>query len=763
MKKYCFLLVLALLSIGLSAQQAKRVYITLDVSGSMTGDKYSLANYTTQMIVSLCDEADEVHMIVYGVDKCLSDEKNPLKLIQKPMQKIKFGPSAFSGNSQFDDIMAFNAIYKPSEDKQDWLFIIGDGIWGTLLPNSSELNSYYEPDLLKYKKIVGDGSLNVCYLQTGHNLNEDNDFTRFSSSLGVVDIRKSDINPKTIREGCDHFARKILGFSDVSLKVKKSGSKCVSIEAELPIQSFYLVYQDETVPEKLPEIANITADGQSLNFKLKGTPTTIPTKSQTEVVDLSGNVWYVTSSNSIPANTKIEVCFDKGIDPNNISIYPLVENVDFCSFGISPAGGKLKQIDGKTFCISSNEKKAVVRIELNGASKETLPESLLKKTTVVVKANNKDYEAKYKDGGFECVIDLKDEETQYYAECDCPGYFKRVTPITTIEKGDCEPEPITQPELPVQELPVMNFDPMTFEALKHDPLRFYIHNVGEKDALDPQKFDISVKVENPYLYEDPKISFDNDTVVLDLRPKGRWCECLFPEEVNFTIISTPKEGAFQEGINYSRMEKPGRVPLIKDRPWFVRCFWVLVTLAALLVFILYLRALLKKNRFHKNARLKNSYVVEDSPQETQKNGKPLRKPGLGAWLNRWFNPFSDEKNTISFSRPKTPTMTFAASESKNKVLLGNGYDSDKMTIPMYNPQPQDKDKKKKREPIPISAGTSIEIKKTQGGETTRLGHVKYVVEGKDDEGGYRFFIGLLMVLSIVSFVALVIMLLRGIL
>jgi hypothetical protein len=40
--------------------------------------------------------------------------------------------------------------------------------------------------------------------------------------------------------------------------------------------------------------------------------------------------------------------------------------------------------------------------------------------------------------------------------------------------------------------------------------------------------------------------------------------------------------------------------------------------------------------------------------------------------------------------------------------------------------------------------------------------VTYVVEGKNDEGGYRFFIGILMALSIVAFIALTIFLIRGI-
>ena len=214
-------------------------------------------------------------------------------------------------------------------------------------------------------------------------------------------------------------------------------------------------------------------------------------------------------------------------------------------------------------------------------------------------------------------------------------------------------------------------------------------------------------------------------------------------------------------MNTTQNIHPIHVTVEKSRPWAVRCFWVLMTLAGLLLLMCYLRGLLKKNRFHKQARLKNSYYVEDNPKEVQKNGKPLRRPGFGPWLDRWLNPFTDERMSTSFVRPKTGSMTFIASESRNRILMTeSSFDAKKMTVPNYTPQPKDK-KNKEGEPISISAGTSIEIKKTQGGETTRLGHLKYVVEGKDDEGVYRAVVGLLFGLSLIAFLALLWQMVRG--
>lgn len=759
MKKLLAMFTVLLMTLVLPAQQAKRVYITLDVSGSMSGDKYSLANYTTQMIVALCDDEDEVSLFLEGCEGRLSDMKSPLNFIQKKMGLLNF--NSVSNNpgvqfgTQFGDIQGFNAVYKPSKNQQDWLFIIGDGVWFTESPA-------FEQDKNKFKSTVESGLLNVCYLQTGDKMDEDNDFTQFARTMGVIDIAKSSTQTKTILDGCDHFAKKILGFSEVSLDIRKDDANSIKLEAELPIKSFILLYQDEVAPEGLPKIVSAKAGEKSLDVEHKGTPTTTPVKNLPQARNLSGNVWKLKGRKVIPANTEILVEFDRKVDTKKVNIYPVVEEIEFGSIGLTPQGGGLVKVDDKTFGICLDEKTALVRIELNEECKTNLPENLLKKTNVVVKANNKDYKAKYKDGGFECIIDLKDERTQYYAECDCPGYFKRVTPIMTIVKDKEHCQPVEPPAPAVNRRETAEFGNISFDRLMNQPITGTLYDAETLETLDPSKFDLTVKVERGYLYDEPKVSLQGNTIVLDVHPKGAFCECLFPKDLNIEVISTPKQGAFQEGDRkYVQNVHPIHLTVDKSRPWAVRCFWVLMTLVGLLLLMFYLRGLLKKNRFHKQARLKNSYYVEDNPKEVQKNGKPLRRPGFGPWLDRWLNPFTDERMSTSFVRPKTGSMTFIASESKNRILMTeSSFDAKKMTVPNYTPQPKDK-KNKEGEPISISAGTSIEIKKTQGGETTRLGHLKYVVEGKDDEGGYRAVVGLLFGLSLIAFLALLWQMVRG--
>ena len=751
MKRNILFFLFLLSAVILSAQKGKRVYITLDVSGSMTGNKYALANYTTQMIVTLCGEDDEVSMIVYGIEKKLSGEQNPLQIIQKPMSHLRFG-NPRSSVSQFDDIMGFNAVYSPSREKQDWLFIIGDGQWSTQ-------SNGYKADRETFSHTIEQGNLNVCYLQTGENLNESSDFTDYVEDFGVVDICKSSTDPKTIQDGCDHFARKILGFSETTLDIHKDGDNSIRLMAELPLQEFLLVYQDEVAPRHLPKIRVAQYDGTSLNVRHKGTPTTIPVGQN--AVKLSGNVWHIKGGSTIPARTEITIEFDKNVDTKKIRVYPLVKDVRFGSMGFTRVGEGLKQLDDKTFSICRDEKNAVVRIELDKNCKTSIPEELVEKTKVVVKANGKDYPAKFKDGGFECTIDLKDDETPYYAECDCPGYFKRVTPITTIVKGDCGP--VEPPTPPVVRQDAVDFGAISFEQLQKGSIKGVIKDSESLETLDPNKFDLSVEMSDGFLYEDPAVSIQGDTIAIDVRPRGDWCECLFPNDLNLTVVSTPKPGAFVAADkSYVRAEHPIHLQIQKGRPWMARCFWAIMTLIALLLLCFYLRALLKKNRFHKRARLKNLYYVDDEPKEIEKSGHPLRRPGFSAWCDRWLNPFGDEKRTVSFIRPRTKAITFMASPSKMRILMsGASFDASSMVVPNYTPKDKGKKDTKNNEPIIISSGTSIEIKRTQAGETTRLGHLRFIVQGKDDEGGYRFFVGLLLFLAVVGIIALTVLLIRS--
>ena len=745
MRRRLLYFLLAMLVSSLSAQQSKQVYITLDVSGSMGGNKYVLANYTTQMIVTLCDPDDDIHMIVYGQEKILSKEKNPLASIQYPMHSLSFGKSR-SRTSQFDDIIGFNRVYRPSEQQQNWLFIIGDGYWNTY-------STSYAKDLKQFEDCVKGGGLNVCYLQTCEKMEEHTDFTKFLETLGVVDIGKSSLDTKTIQAGCDHFARKILGFSEASLDIKKSGSKVIKIVAELPVSEFLLVYQDEVTPDRLPSLANAHFNGTKLDIRHKGTPTTRPVKSGFKDKDLSGNVWRLKADKAIPAKTEIIVEFDKEVDAKNVSIYPLVKEIEFGSVGLTRIGGELKQVDDKTFSICRDENTALVRIELNEDCKENLPEELLKKTKVVVKANNKEYKAKYNNGGFECTIDLKDEKTQYYAECDCPGYFNRVTPIMTIVKGDCQPAEPPTPAIDRRE--TVDFGTITFDRLMKEPIAGVMQDAKTLETLDPQNFDITVEIEDGFMYEEPKLSIKGDTLIIDVHPRGDWCECLFPTDLDINIVSSPKPGAFEANDrHYVQTVHPVHLKIEKERPWLVRCFWVVATLIALLLLLVYLRALMKKNRFKKNAMVTPRYYSYYGDLIDDQGGRRLRKEGFGAWFARWLLPM-DERTTLYVDKPAIGSLTLIASASKEVVRIPKSCcDWETMDISGYDPE-SDTGKSKT---VSLGDMGSIEITAPNG---SRDGDLIFTSGSENDGAGYKLFLSLLMVASTIAIVVLIWLMLKS--
>ena len=742
--KHRFLLFLFLLSsIAVAAEQDKRVFITLDVSGSMQGNKYVLANYTTQMIMTLCGENDEIHLIVYGREKRFSKKSSSIKTIQKRYGSLSFG-NASSSESQFDDILGFNRVYEPSDKKQDWLFIIGDGIWSTM-------EDRFKKGRERFGEIVESGTVNVCFLQTGEQLSEHSDFTKFVSTFGVVDIEKADVTVPTIMKGCDHFARKILGFSETSLQIKKKGDHAILIKTELPLKEFFLVCQDQNGPDDLPKIVKATAGGAVLNSTLKGTPTTVPLRTELKEKILSGHVYHVGGSGTIRPQTEIEVVFDKNVNPDNICVYPIVEDLNFGSMSLTRLGDNLKRLDSRTSTICRDENKAIVRIELGEKSSQKLPESLLKKTKVVVKANNKDYAAQFKNGCFECEIDLIDDETPYYAECDCPGYFKRVTPIAKIVKGDCDEKPV---EMEVEELPITDLGTISFERLKNDAIAFTIKDSLTHQALNPDLFDVTFEVENDYLYEKPVMHVENDSlIVLELRPKGEWCECLFPEKLNIKMVSTPKNEAFEEyGKVYRKTVIPIQMTVVKDEPWLSRCLWLIILLVVLLLLFFYFRSLLRKKRFKKGAMVTPTYYSYYGKKIEDQGGTMLRKEGFGAWFARWFLPF-DERNSLYWDMP-TASISFVAADSMEVVNVPKENITKEMKVDGYNP----KNDTAPKTPIKLGNGGKIRIKKPDGSEQ---GYLVFTCGEQTDGRLYRVLLLLLQVVVAAAFCILLYLLVRS--
>lgn len=299
--------------------------------------------------------------------------------------------------------------------------------------------------------------------------------------------------------------------------------------------------------------------------------------------------------------------------------------------------------------------------------------------------------------------------------------------------------------------------PKTFDQLKVEPIRGTIYEIGDKDhALDPNKFYIDIEVENGFMFEDPKISFEGEVIVLDLRPRGDWCECLFPKDVNLQLISTPKEGAFEEeGKQFIKTVNPVHFVLEKNHGWFSRCFWILATIVALLLFAFYLQALLKKNRFRKSARIKYTFMEMKGSvvRETGlNNGPKLREKGFVPWLKRWLVPFVDETRTILWTVPPAGSMTYVAGKSRNKVYFTKeSFVPNKMQMGKFDPQ-QNKEKLVEMDDV-------IKVLR----ERRYQGRLEFDSGNKNDEKYYRLVVTILMILSIVAALALIVLMIKSLL
>ena len=729
---------LILFTFSLSAQQAKQVYITLDMSGSMGGEKYELANYATQMIVSLCDKQDDVYLILGGTVYSLTNFQNPLSILQKPFHIIH------ESSTEIVDIITFCDKYKPTTNKESWLFIIGDGVWD--YDNASHTRFIHGTNALEKK--VKNGSLKVCYLQTGASSNPP--FTDFVTELGGVDFQEAN-DPSTTQEKCNLFAQKIMGFSHERLELEPDNGE-ITFTTKLPISEFLIVYQDAINTSELPTIKRVTANGQNLHCQLKGTPSTIklyPAFGTYEYIQfpnhvlLSGNVWRAKAKTSIPAGQSVTVSFDKKVILNNVRIYPICKDVTLGDFNLVPCSTneQLKELDSGTYAICREKDMATIIVSLSDNIKQIIPEELLKKTKVKVVANNKPIKAKYQNGQFECEIKLKSETTTYFAEIDIPGYKLLTTSNQIIKKNDDCPPPIDETSKEVEKVyPPIPLGNVQFQ--QHMELRFTLTDASTRKLLDPNKFDLSVTLENGFLFEKPKVTVRGDTIIIYIDTKGDFCECLLPKDLKVKIVAVPKDGAvFENGKTYSRAVHPFYATLERSK-WFVRCQWILYLIGCLFLFILYLRLMLRKNRFKKNAMI-NPFAWSKTKEEyNPMGGYRLRKKGFAAWLSRWFLPF-DEKRSIFMNAPLA-NFTFIATESRSRIKFSKSdFNQDTMIVTGYDPTHANK----KDTYIKLSDNGVIELQKEDGNKDGKL---QFVAGKKNDEGGYKFLLLLLMLAAIAS-------------
>lgn len=717
-----------------STPKPKRIFITLDVSGSMEGNKYVMANYVAQTISVFCDEGDLVFVYYLGTKHDITGTNGYRRL------HIPFGNHSRSGGSTYyeiSDLTQFLKDYRPNEGFQDWLFIIGDGFW-----KWGRGAEEYDRTTLKFKETVEGGDLQVCYLQTGDSLNQSSEFTRFleEQNAPTIEIRKSDTTASSVLENCVGFANRILGFSDYPIQMQQASPSCLAFKSEFPLEKFLLTYQSSQISSDI-KVESAGIEGLSIASKVKGNPSTKPLIAPGRPA-LNGMVWELGCSQTIPANEEVKVCFNQDIDIRRFVLYPYVDvNLHVQPWSVDM--DTLSEPSADHFLICDKDDKVLIKMSATDKNGNKFPPPLMRRMEVLLVAGNESHQGRYNeaDTTFVVMLPLTEDEVTYHAKVESAGYFSRVTGLQYIRKSAsvCPPE-----RVPMITIPVQIFEPISFKALKNEE-RF---DGRIKDSLflgiaaSGTFEEVAFSGHDSWMLEDANFTMEDGGIVsITQHPVSGLCECAFPDTLQYEVVLRSNQGLLYEGKQYEGFIIPILVP-VEKRDWWNRCWLYVALLGGLLLFLLYLLAMRKKRRFGKEAKICARKIDIRYGTEVDKHyNQYLRKKTFGSWLLRWTWP-KDERNTLTFINPRV-SMHFIAGENTSSIEIPSERINNKIQVGGYIPRQGQKPPKYLR----LANNEKIVINKN---ETTKEGTLQYVSGDKTDEGLFRILNMLLIFATIAA-------------
>lgn len=709
-------------------QKPKRIYITLDVSGSMKGNKYIMANYAAQSIAVFSDPEDQVFLYYLGKPHNISGN-NGYKQIQKPFNSLT-GQNTYH---EISDLSQFLKDYHPDTRYQDWLFIIGDGQW-----DYSKAQAEYDRATDHLKQRIEGGTLQLCYLQTGDLLTEENPFTSFLGGLNapVVDIKTSDTTAASVLGHCVYFANRILGFSNTSVQLQQQDAQCATFSSEFPLERCLLVYQSSQPIANETRMVSATCDGVDLTIKVKGNPSTKPLVATGKPV-INGMVWELSSPQTISANSTVTICFNQDVEVDHLKLYPYVD-VALVMRPWTVAMDTLVQAAANCFSICDQENKVLVQFSATDQYGRKFSPKLMRQMEVKFVVAGQEIKAAYtsSDTTFQAVMAMPDDTLSYFSLVECPGYFSRISSHQTVVKAAsaCPPE-----KVPLITLPLQRFDAVDFKSLRQengfggpieDPLFKALVSKGTFDEL-------SLSGHDSWMLERAELSFQDGQIVLVQHPRSEWCECAFPDTLSYQVTLRSRKGLLYEDKLYEGFVVPVKVP-VERRGWWNRCWVYLAALGGLLLVFLYLRALKRKRHFGKDSGIKSIYYDRYGEEVDDNYQLSLRKEGLGAWLARWFWP-GDEKNALSFVDPELTSMRFVAGDSINIIRIPRGsIDPSTVAVDGYDFDNENNTP----DYIKLTNNSRIEVLKNS---EVKAGYLMYVAGHKTGDGWFRFLSSLLMI------------------
>ena len=310
-----------------------------------------------------------------------------------------------------------------------------------------------------------------------------------------------------------------------------------------------------------------------------------------------------------------------------------------------------------------------------------------------------------------------------------------------------EPEPTY---VKIDTLPIIVCDTVSLKVLKGG---YEAKGVVKDWGSIPEEgiiVEVIVESEDAYLLDPIEAIVNTDTIILGIKARNDWCDCFVPSQLDVEVIVV-----YENNDDLTKVVVPMTIPVVREKPWLSRCLWVLLTIGGLLLLIIYLRALLRKRRFKKSARIKNTYMELKGGayrESALQDGMRLREKGFIPWLKRWLVPFPDESRTQNWQTPEAGSITFVAGRSKETVdVKRKSFNVDKLRMDTFDPN-NDDDKKKKL----LDMGTIRVFDKTQF-----KGRLEYDSGSSDDEKFYRLFLVVLMIMSVVAISVLAFLMIKA--
>ena len=305
-------------------------------------------------------------------------------------------------------------------------------------------------------------------------------------------------------------------------------------------------------------------------------------------------------------------------------------------------------------------------------------------------------------------------------------------------------------------LPVQRFDAVTFSKLiegnefggEIDDSLFC--QVSKRGVFDVQQ----MKGDLDWISEETSFEFRDGSLLMKYQPRNSWCECAYPDELQFEVTLKSSKGIVVGDFRYEGFRIPVSVP-VDRRVWIVRCKNYLIIGSLLILLFVYLIALLKKNRFKKSARVVSTYMeLKGSIMKENKSdkGRKLRKKGVGPWIKRWLVPFVDERRSMSWQTPPSGSITFVAHRSKELINISRGsFNPVKMRMGQFKAEENKEKLIEMSDPIRIYRDRNYE------------GQLTYEPGGADDERTFRSLVITLLVLDAVAFGFVVFVLIKSVL